>query len=150
VAFAVGRLFRHFWSGTPIPKECRPDRRFEPGLRGCPLSADCVEKFADDYFKAIFVQRNFVSSFFLESSLPCPRVADSNITNRNGCRSFSTQSALLSHPAAVARMRIPAPEADPRDHPDDRQGWVVCGFPICQACVANTLPGFRFVSGADG
>jgi hypothetical protein len=59
--------------------------------------ADCVEKLADDYFKAIFAQRNFASSFFLESSLRCPRVADSNITDKNGCRSFSTQSADSSH-----------------------------------------------------
>jgi hypothetical protein len=62
-----------------------------------PLSADCVEKLADDYFKAIFAQRNFASSFFLESSLRCPRVADSNITDKNGCRSFSTQSGNSTH-----------------------------------------------------
>jgi hypothetical protein len=78
------------------------------------LWGDCVEKLADDYFKAIFAQRNFASSFFLESSLRCPRVADSNITDKNGCRSFSTQSALTCRYSGDRRMRRIAPIADLR------------------------------------
>src|SRR6202007_3181949 len=61
-----------------------------------PLRADCVEKLADDYLKAMFAQGSFTFYVFLESSLRSPRVADSNITDKNGCPSFSTQSGKLA------------------------------------------------------
>jgi hypothetical protein len=75
-----------------VARLARCGRSFDSVQRQWPLRGDCVEKLADDYFKAIFAQRNFASSFFLESSLRCPRVADSNITDKNGCGSFPTQS----------------------------------------------------------
>src|ERR1700740_1110186 len=56
------------------------------------IQYDCVEKLSDDYLKAMFAQGSFTFYVFLESSLRSPRVADSNITDKNGRPSFSTQS----------------------------------------------------------
>src|ERR1700740_3085139 len=77
-----------------------------------PLRADCVEKLADDYLKAMFAQGSFTFYVFLESSLRSPRVADSNITDKNGCPSFSTQSAQPCPCRALRRRSLERRIAD--------------------------------------